>query len=150
MTFYSVQEDKKRYLDLLLVADPDEDMIDTYLSRGELVVLEEDDEIKAVAVVLDKGDGVCELMNLAVRPGFQGRGLGGAILRYLFGAYASRFHTMELGTSDATDRAVRLYESHGFVLTHRDEGYFVREYPEPIFEDNGVQCIDRLCYEKIL
>ena len=30
-----VKDDKKRYLDLLLLADEQEDMIDRYLERGE-------------------------------------------------------------------------------------------------------------------
>ena len=52
-----VLHNKKQYLDLLLLADEQESMIDRYLERGELFVLE-DEGVKAVGVVTDEGDGV--------------------------------------------------------------------------------------------
>ena len=65
MKIRKVETDKKRYLDLLLLADEQEDMIDRYLERGTMYVLE-DDGIKAECVVTDEGDGILELKNLAV------------------------------------------------------------------------------------
>ena len=49
-------ENKKVYLDLLLLADEQEDMIDRYLERGTMYILE-DDGVKAECVVTDEGDG---------------------------------------------------------------------------------------------
>ena len=46
-----VKSDKKRFLDLLLLADEQESMIDRYIERGDLFVMEEKGEAKAVAVV---------------------------------------------------------------------------------------------------
>ena len=40
MRIREVPDGKKRYLDLLLLADEQEDMIDRYLERGTLYVLE--------------------------------------------------------------------------------------------------------------
>ena len=62
MTITQITENKKQYLDLLLLADEQESMIDRYLERGELFVLE-DEGVKAVGVVTDEGDGVCEHRN---------------------------------------------------------------------------------------
>lgn len=42
-----IADNKKRYLDLLLLGDEQESMIDRYLERGEMFVLE-DDGVKAV------------------------------------------------------------------------------------------------------
>ena len=56
-----VKSDKKRFLDLLLLADEQESMIDRYIERGDLFVMEEKDEAKAVAVVTREGQGVYEL-----------------------------------------------------------------------------------------
>ena len=47
MTITQITENKKQYLDLLLLADEQESMIDRYLERGELFVLE-DEGVKAV------------------------------------------------------------------------------------------------------
>ena len=39
MKIQKVTSDKKEYLDLLLLADEQEDMIDRYLERGEMFIL---------------------------------------------------------------------------------------------------------------
>ena len=62
-----VETNKKQYLALLLLADEQEDMIDRYLERGSMYVLE-DDGVKAECVVTDEGGGVLELKNIAVEP----------------------------------------------------------------------------------
>ena len=82
MEIKKVETDKKRYLDLLLLADEQEDMVDRYLECGIMYVLE-DDGVKAECVVTDEGDGVLELKNLAVTPAFQGRGYGKAMVDFL-------------------------------------------------------------------
>ena len=57
MEIRKVETDKKRYLDLLLLADEQEDMVDRYLERGTMYVLE-DDGVKAECVVTDENDGI--------------------------------------------------------------------------------------------
>ena len=42
MTIQELKENKKQYLDLLLLADEQEDMIDRYLDRGQVFVLYDD------------------------------------------------------------------------------------------------------------
>ena len=42
MEIRKVETDKKRYLDFLLLADEQEDMVDRYLERGTMYVLEDD------------------------------------------------------------------------------------------------------------
>ena len=69
MDIKKVETGKKQYLDLLLLADEQEDMIDRYLERGTMYVLE-DDGVKAECVVTDEGNGVLELKNIAVKPDF--------------------------------------------------------------------------------
>ena len=66
-----VETNKKQYLALLLLADEQEDMIDRYLERGSMYVLE-DDGVKAECVVTDEGGGVLELLFLDVVPDFLG------------------------------------------------------------------------------
>ena len=68
MTAYKeIFDNKKKYLSLLLLADEQESMIDTYLERGRLYVME-DDGVRAVCVVTDEGGGILEIKNLAVSP----------------------------------------------------------------------------------
>ena len=58
-----ISRNKKQYLDLLLLGDEQETMIDRYLERGDLFVLE-DNGIKAVGVVTKEGPEICELKNI--------------------------------------------------------------------------------------
>ena len=55
MDIRKIKENKKKYLDLLLLADEQEDMIDRYLERGSMYVLE-DDGVKAECVVTDEAE----------------------------------------------------------------------------------------------
>lgn len=53
MIIKQVFDDKKKYLDLLLLADEQEDMVDKYLDCGEMFILY-DDGVKAECVVTKK------------------------------------------------------------------------------------------------
>ena len=53
MTITEVRNDKKQYLPLLLLADKQEDMIDRYLGRGTMYVLDYG-VVKAECVVTDE------------------------------------------------------------------------------------------------
>ena len=53
-------DDKRKYLDLLLTADEQESMIDRYLDRGDMFVLN-DNGVKAECVVTKEAEGVYEL-----------------------------------------------------------------------------------------
>ena len=64
MEIRKIEIDKKEYLSLLLLADEQEDMIDRYLERGDMYVLD-DGGVRAECVVTDEGNGILELKNLA-------------------------------------------------------------------------------------
>ncbi len=56
MEIREVTGNRKDYLDLLFLADEQEDMIDRYLDKGEMYVLLEDGKPLGEAVVVDLGD----------------------------------------------------------------------------------------------
>lgn len=133
-----ITEQKKQYLPLLLLADPCEAMIDRYLERSDLYLLEEDGRAVAVAVVAALGGGQCELKNIAVEPALQGRGYGSELLRAVLAEQRGRFSRMLVGTTLPTEP---FYRSLGFRYSHTVFNFFVDNYPEPIFEGN-TQCVD--------
>ena len=57
MKIYEQKENKKQFLPLLLLADEQEDMVDRYLDRGSMYILD-DDGVKCVCVVTDEGGGL--------------------------------------------------------------------------------------------
>ena len=67
MKISKIEDNKKRYMSLLFLADEQEDMIDRYLEKGTMYVLEENG-VKAECVVTDEGNRVLEIKNIAVLP----------------------------------------------------------------------------------
>ena len=138
MTIKQVMKGKKEYIDLLLLADEQEDMIDKYLERGEMFVLD-DNGIKAECVITQEGDGVYELKNIAVLPDCQRKGYGKSLIEFLFSHY-THCRTMLVGTGDVPS-ALTFYNKCGFTESHRIKNFFIDNYDHRMFED-GKQLID--------
>lgn len=75
MNIRKVINDKKAYIDLLLLTDEQESMIDKYLERGQMFILN-DNGVKAECMVTKEADGIYELKNIAVMPDRQRRAMG--------------------------------------------------------------------------
>lgn len=147
MKIRKVENGKKRYLTLLLLADEQEDMVDRYLERGTMYVLE-DDGIKAECVVTDEGAGVLELKNIAVEPGFQGRGYGRALVDFLVKTYGGQYSVLQVGTGDSP-ATIPFYEACGFRRHHLVKNFFTDHYDHPIYEC-GVQLVDMVYLQREL
>ena len=146
MTIRKVEENKKQYLSLLLLADEQEDMVDRYLERGTMYVLE-DGGVKAECVVTDEG-GVLEVKNLAVEPAAQGKGYGKALLDFLVQTYAGQYPALWVGTGDSPS-TVPFYEACGFRRHHRVKHFFLEHYAHPIYE-GGVRLTDMVYLQRAL
>lgn len=145
-----VKDNKKQYLDLLLLADEQESMIDRYLQRGEMYVLEMNGETKpvCVCVITDEGDGVFEIKNLATAPEHQRKGYAKTLLQFIFRHYRDRGHTMLVGTGNSP-LTVPFYEACGFIFSHQIDNFFVDHYDHPIYEA-GQQLIHMMIFKKRL
>ena len=133
MEIKEVKTDKKQYLDLLLLADEQEDMIDRYLDRGTLLALY-DGGLRAVCVVTKEAPGVFEIKNLAVEPAFQRQGYGRAMVRHVAGACRTAGGTRLLvGTGDSP-LTLPFYRACGFRESNRVPNFFLQFYDHPIYE----------------
>jgi GNAT superfamily N-acetyltransferase len=140
-----IKTDKKRFLDLLLLADEQESMIDKYLEKGELFALY-DDDLKSICVVTKESDGVYEIKNIATYEQYQKKGYGTALIQYLFSYYSGKCRTMLVGTGDSPF-TISFYEKCGFTRSHRIPHFFVDNYDHPMFE-NGKQLLDMIYLKK--
>lgn len=138
MNIKKVTSEKKQYLDLLLLADEQEDMIDRYLERGEMFVLD-DHGVKAECVVTKESEGVYELKNIAVLPNDQRKGYGKCLIDFLVKHYLD-CNVLFVGTGDCPS-SLSFYHNCGFTESHRVKNFFVDNYDHPMFED-GIQLID--------
>jgi GNAT superfamily N-acetyltransferase len=147
MRIEKVSSNKKQFLDLLLLADEQEDMIDKYLPEGDLFALY-DNELKSVCVVVPVNHETCELKNIATYRQYQGKGYGKALIHFIADYYKNKFKTMLVGTGE-TPAILSFYESCGFEKSHRVKNFFTDNYDHLMFED-GIQLVDMVYLKKSL
>lgn len=142
---HQVVSDKKRYMPLLLLGDEQEALVEGYLDRSELFVLEQDGGPAAVCAVTREGPGLYELQNIAVALAYRRQGIGRAMVNFVWTRYPD-LRTLQLGTGDSPT-TVNFYRALGFREFRRERDYFIERYDHPIYED-GKQLRDRICFQK--
>ena len=147
MVVIEVKENKKQYLDLLLLADEQEDMIDRYLDKGRMYILN-DNGIKCECVVTDEGNGVLEIKNIATVPEYQGKGYAKALVDFLVKEYGGEYSILQVGTGDSPS-TVPFYEKCGFARSHSIANFFTENYDHPIFEC-GIQLVDMVYLQRTI
>lgn len=147
MEIIQVRSDKKKYLDLLLLADEQEDMIDRYLERGTMYILD-DDGVKAECVVTEESEQILEIKNIAVEPDHQGKGYGKMLIDCIVKTYSGRYSVLQVGTGDSP-LTVPFYESCGFRRSHVVKNFFIDHYDHPIYE-SGVRLVDMVYLQREL
>ena len=147
MVIKEIIDDKIHYMDLLFLADEQEDMIYRYLEKGIMYVLD-DNGVKAECVVTDEGNRILEIKNIAVKPEYQGYGYGKALIDFLIRRYTGKYSVMQVGTGDSA-LTVPFYEKCGFTRSHCIPNFFINHYDHPIFE-GGIQLIDMIYLQRRL
>lgn len=147
MKIREVNDNKKQFISLLLLADEQENMVERYLEKGTMYVLE-DDEVKAECVVTNEGNGILEIKNIAVVPEYQGKGYGKMLLDFIACKYAGSYSVLQVGTGDSP-LTVPFYEKCGFVRSHKVPRFFTDNYDHPIYE-GGIQLVDMVYLQKHL
>lgn len=147
MKILEIKDNKKQYIELLLLADEQESMIDRYLEQGVMYALN-DNGVKAVCVVTDEGNGVLEIKNIAVEPAYQKKGYGKILIDFIVDKYKDVFTVLQVGTGDSP-LTIPFYENCGFQRAHRIKDFFTDNYDHPIYEC-GIQLVDMIYLQKEL
>ena len=147
MKIREVNDNKKQFISLLLLADEQENMVERYLEKGTMYVLE-DNDVRAECVVADEGNGILEIKNIAVVPEYQGKGYGKMLLDFIACKYAGSYSVLQVGTGDSP-LTVPFYEKCGFVRSHKVPRFFTDNYDHPIYE-GGIQLVDMVYLQKHL
>lgn len=136
--------EEKPPMDLLLLADPSQKIVEEYIKRGDCFVAESDMQIIGVYVLLPTRPNTVELVNIAVAEEHHGRGIGKKlVMDAIQTAKAKGYKTIEIGTGNSSIGQLALYQKCGFRMISVDIDFFVRHYPEEIYE-NGIQCRDMI------
>lgn len=147
ITIEKITENKKQFLELLLLADESENMIDKYLPGGDLFALY-DNDLKSVCVVFPVNSDTCELKNIATYEKYQSKGYGRALIDFISGFYKNNYKTMLVGTGE-TPTILSFYKNCGFEISHRVKNFFTDNYDHPMF-DGDIQLVDMIYLKKEL
>jgi GNAT superfamily N-acetyltransferase len=135
---------EKLPIELLLLADPSKDIVEEYVNRGECFVAESEKQIVGVYVLLPTRPETVELVNVAVVEEQHGRGIGKQlVMDAIQVAKTKGYKTIEIGTGNSGIGQLALYQKCGFRIIGVDMDFFIKHYPEEIFE-NGIQCRDMI------
>ena len=141
------KDNKEQYMDLLLEADPEKEVVEKYLKDGELFVLTYKDDVACVAIVTKIDEDIVELKNIATAEKYRGQGHGKKIIKYLFDNYKQRYEKMIVGT---TENNIPFYVKVGFDKYYKTiKNFFVDNYKEEVW-DGDLHCIDMYYYSKDL
>ncbi len=143
MKIRQIISNKKDFLELLLLGDEQEDMIDKYISVGDMFVLYDKEPI-AQCVVTYNGSGIYEIKNISVYPKYRRQGYGKDLINYVLNHYNGRELILGTGESPAT---LIFYNKCGFTYSHRIKDFFTENYNRPIYE-GGVILKDMVYLKK--
>ena len=139
--------DKAKYMELLLIADEQENMIEKYLYRGDMFALYEDD-LKALCVVTQEHPGVYEIKNIVTVPKYQRRGYGHQLISYIADYYKEIGNELYVGTGDSP-WILNFYRKCGFEISHIVKNFFIDNYDHPMYEDEQ-QLVDMVYLKRLL
>ncbi|OPJ59396.1 GNAT family N-acetyltransferase [Clostridium oryzae] len=130
--------------DLLLLADPSIEIINSYIHRGICYAAYADNEIVGIYVMIRTRPLTLELVNIAVKEEYQRNGIGKRlILSAIEMAKKDDSKVLEIGTGNSSIYQLMLYQKCGFRIVGVDKDFFKRHYKDKIIE-NGIECIDMI------
>lgn len=150
MEIKRLENHEKVPMELLLLADPSKSIVEDYVAKGDCFITESEEQIIGVYVLLPTRPKTVEIVNVAVAEDHQGKGIGKLLVSDAIRvAKTQGYKTIEIGTGNSSIGQLALYQKCGFRIVSVDQNYFLKHYPEEIYE-NGIQCIDMIRLSKEL
>ncbi|NMA83440.1 MAG: GNAT family N-acetyltransferase [Epulopiscium sp.] len=144
MEIRKLGNDKEIPYDLLFLADPSMKIISDYIYRGDCYAAYISNNIVGAYVVVRTRPLTLELVNIAVKEAYQGKGIGKKlILNAIDIARGDNIKALEIGTGNSSINQLALYQKCGFRIVGIDRDFFKKHYKEKIME-NGIECIDMI------
>ena len=145
MEIKKIENNKSKYMELLLEADPEKEVIEKYLEKGDLFIGKNEGKVVCVCIIIRYDNETCELKNIATLPEARGKGYAGKMIEYVFEIYKKQYKRMIVGT---TENMIPFYVLNGFKKYHHTvKNFFVDNYENEIW-DGDLHCIDMYYYSK--
>ncbi|MDO5556520.1 MAG: GNAT family N-acetyltransferase, partial [Clostridia bacterium] len=134
---------KEEYLNLILEADPDEEIVNEYIHNSDMYGIFEAEKIMAEIIITKVDNKTCELKNIATVEQARGRGYGKKLVKQIAQMYSNKYEKMIVGT---TQNNIPFYVKAGFDKYYKTEyNFFVKKHKDEIF-DGDLHCIDMYFY----
>ncbi len=147
MEIKEIKDNKRKYMNLLLEADPAQEFVEKYIENSDMYVLIDNDIVVAEIVITKVNNEECELKNIATLQEARGKGYAKELIKYVFERYQNTYERMIVGT---TENMIPFYVLNGFNKYHHTvKNFFVDNYEEEIW-DGDLHCIDMYYYSKEL
>ena len=129
---------------LLLLADPSQELVDSYLDKGLCFIAKLNESVVGVVVLLKTHIETFEIMNIAVHENYQRKGIGEKLISFAIEEAKKRnAKFVEIATGNSSLHQLALYQKIGFSIHSIDKNFFLKNYQEPIFE-NKIKCKDSI------
>ncbi|QTM98084.1 GNAT family N-acetyltransferase [Sediminibacillus dalangtanensis] len=150
MEIKQITDRKNAPMDLLLLADPNRQMVEKYLVDGHCYGANERGSLVGVYVLIKKSSTKAEIANIAVHPDRQNEGIGRKLIEHAIAeAKSLGFELIEVGTGNSSIGQLALYQKCGFHMQSIIKDFFTNHYDEKI-EENGIICRDMIRLSKQL
>lgn len=134
----------KEHWQLYLLADPERNVIQSYLAKCQLWEARHDQRLVGVIALEDHKNKQLEIKNLAVAPAQQGHGIATGLIHFAIDqARQNSYRQVIVGTGSTSAKQLLLYQRCGFRVTAIKRNFFLNNYDQPIYE-NGIQLKDML------
>ena len=139
ITFLKLDKNEQPPYEFLLLADPSKKIIDEYLKLSDIFLAKLNGETIGVIVLYPLPDDKVEIKNIAVKPEYQGSGIGSFMIKHMLVIAAKKNRkSILIGTANSSIRQLYLYQKLGFEISALKMNFFTDHYAEHIFE-NGIQ-----------
>lgn len=129
---------------LLLLADPSQEMVETYLKNSSIFLAYLENKLVGEYVLTPLSSDAVELKNIAIEQLYQGKGFGKKlVMDAIQQAKRDGMKRIEVGTGNSSMSQLALYQKCGFRIVGIDKDFFVKNYQEEIFE-NDIRCTDMI------
>ncbi|MGR3854395.1 GNAT family N-acetyltransferase [Chryseobacterium indologenes] len=136
-TFHQLNSDSEIPYHLLLLADETKEAINQYIFNSDIYLLHSGTENIAVMALYRKSNTELEIKNVAVIESYRSKGIGSILMNKAKEiAKENHYKILTVGTSDTGFQQIRFYEKNGFIRSGMLKDFFIKNYPDPIYEND--------------
>lgn len=138
LTIHKLKKEDAIPFDLLLLADETREAIEKYIYGSDIYTVFKSGNLNPVGIfaLYKLNDEQIEIKNIAVLELYQRKGIGSYMLKKIKEISGEEnYKEIIVGTADSGINQIQFYERSGFKKYDIKKGFFVKNYANPIIEN---------------